>query len=72
VATHYIRNGVYLRKDYSKIDKVVPMPNLIEVQKESFVRFLQDGVSEKDKEPVGLQAAFRSPNTRLKSAVRRA
>jgi len=60
VATHYIRNGVYLRKDYSKIDKVVPMPNLIEVQKESFVRFLQDGVSEKDKEPVGLQAVFKS------------
>jgi len=60
VATHYIRNGTYLRKDYSAIDKVTPMPNLIEVQKESFVRFLQAGVSEKDKESVGLQAVFQS------------
>ncbi len=60
MATHYIRNGAYLRKDYSKIDKVTPMPNLIEVQKESFVRFLQAGVSEKDKQPIGLQAVFQS------------
>jgi len=60
VASHYIRNGEYLRKDYSKIGKVGTMPNLIDVQKESFVRFLQAGVSEEAKESVGLQAVFES------------
>ncbi|MFQ5354345.1 MAG: DNA-directed RNA polymerase subunit beta, partial [Thermodesulfobacteriota bacterium] len=60
MATHYIRNGEYLRKDYSKIDKVASMPNLIDVQKESFVRFLQAGVSDEAKEPIGLQAVFQS------------
>ncbi len=60
MATHYIRNGEYLRKDYSRIEKVVPMPNLIEVQKESFRRFLQAGVPEGEKELIGLQAVFHS------------
>ncbi len=60
MATHYIRNGEYLRKDYSKIEKVVPMPNLIEVQKESFRRFLQADVPDDEKKPIGLQAVFKS------------
>ncbi len=50
-----------LRKDYSRIGKVVSMPNLIEVQKKSFVQFLQlDAKSSEERADVGLQAVFKS------------
>lgn len=50
-----------LRKDYSRIGKVVNMPNLIEVQKKSFVQFLQLEVQKpEDRADAGLQAVFKS------------
>ncbi|MCL4874992.1 DNA-directed RNA polymerase subunit beta [bacterium] len=48
-----------LRKDYSRIGKVVSMPNLIEVQKKSFVYFLQTEAKPDDRKDVGLQAVFK-------------
>ncbi|MCK5237230.1 MAG: DNA-directed RNA polymerase subunit beta, partial [Deltaproteobacteria bacterium] len=53
-------NGDVLRKDYSHISKVVDIPNLIEVQKESFTKFMQFGVEEADREDIGLEAVFKS------------
>ena len=50
-------NGQVLRKDYSRIGKVVSMPNLIEVQKKSFVQFLQldaKSAERKDHGPAGV------------------
>ncbi len=53
-------NGQLLRKDYSRIGKVVSMPNLIEVQKKSFVQFLQLEEKPEERADVGLQAVFKS------------
>ncbi|HXI09749.1 MAG TPA: DNA-directed RNA polymerase subunit beta, partial [Thermodesulfobacteriota bacterium] len=58
-SSHQI-NGHVLRKDYSRIGKVVSMPNLIEVQKKSFVHFLQVEKKPEDRADIGLQAVFKS------------
>ena len=50
-----------LRKYYGKIREVLEMPNLIEVQKRSYERFLQMYAAPADREEnVGLQAVFKS------------
>lgn len=49
-----------MRKDYSRIPKVVGIPNLIEVQKRSFAEFLQASVGPDERKDVGLQAIFKS------------
>src|SRR5262245_55366612 len=48
------------RIDFSKIKTSVPIPNLIEVQKHSYERFLQMYVAPSDREDIGLQAVFKS------------
>ena len=53
-------NGLDLRKDFSRIGRVVAMPNLIEVQKESFAQFLQLDKDPDKREDTGLQAVFKS------------
>jgi DNA-directed RNA polymerase subunit beta len=55
-----IRKG-YRRADFSKINTAIPIPNLIEVQKRSYDRFMQvfTPSSERD-DQVGLQAVFKS------------
>jgi len=53
-------SGRFLRKDYSRIGKVISMPNLIEVQKKSFVHFLQLEEKADARSDLGLQAVFKS------------
>ncbi|HLC17710.1 MAG TPA: DNA-directed RNA polymerase subunit beta [Thermodesulfobacteriota bacterium] len=60
MSSSFATNGEFLRKDYSKIGKVVGMPNLIEVQKRSFDQFIQEGVKPAERKSVGLQAIFES------------
>ncbi|TDI14304.1 MAG: DNA-directed RNA polymerase subunit beta, partial [Acidobacteria bacterium] len=48
------------RIDFSKIHVSVAMPNLIEVQKRSYERFLQMNVIAAEREDDGLQAVFKS------------
>ena len=49
------------RADFSKIETAVPIPNLIEVQKRSYERFLQMRTAPADRDPqMGLQSVFRS------------
>lgn len=48
------------RKDYSKYNKVHQIPNLVEVQRNSFERFLQIGEGNDRREDTGLQAVFKS------------
>ncbi|MFQ5465965.1 MAG: DNA-directed RNA polymerase subunit beta, partial [Thermodesulfobacteriota bacterium] len=55
-----LSNGLDLRKDFSRIGHVVAMPNLIEVQKESFAQFLQLDRDPDKREDAGLQAVFKS------------
>ncbi len=43
---HPVRMGKNIRMSYSKIDEVLDMPNLIEVQKNSYKWFLEEGLRE--------------------------
>ena len=54
-------NGAALeRVDFSKIKTSVPIPNLIEVQKKSYERFLQMDLLPSERDDTGLQSVFNS------------
>ena len=48
-----------IRRSFGKIDKIMETPNLIDMQKRSYERFLQKDVLPENREEVGLQGAFR-------------
>jgi DNA-directed RNA polymerase subunit beta len=48
------------REDFSKIQTSIPIPNLIEVQKKSYERFLQMDLLPNEREDIGLQTVFNS------------
>ena len=48
------------RIDFSKINTTIPIPNLIEIQKKSYERFLQMNRLPAEREDVGLQSVFKS------------
>ncbi len=48
------------RQDFSKIDTQIDIPNLIEIQRRSYDRFLQVNRSPAERGDIGLQAAFTS------------
>jgi DNA-directed RNA polymerase subunit beta len=48
------------RKDFSKIEHVVEMPHLIELQQKSFAQFLQASVPPDQRSDIGLQGVFKS------------
>src|SRR5436309_10457081 len=58
------------RHDFSKIRTAVRIPNLIEIQRDSYNRFLQMDLLPEEREPAGLQAVFRSVFPSLTSAAR--
>ena len=49
-----------IRKSYGRIPTVTPMPNLIEVQKNSYEHFLQRDIAKMDRTDTGLQEVFKS------------
>ena len=49
-----------VRKSYSRIPKVVDIPNLLEIQRDSFDKFLQSDVEMEKRENVGLHSVFNS------------
>ncbi len=49
-----------IRKNFGKIKKIVDIPDLIGMQKESYRRFLQLDVPPEKREDIGLQAVFKS------------
>ncbi|MBI4412395.1 MAG: DNA-directed RNA polymerase subunit beta [Deltaproteobacteria bacterium] len=49
-----------LRKDFSRIRKIIDIPNLIELQKQSYTKFLQTETRPDQREDSGLQAIFKS------------
>ena len=53
-------NVLRIRKDFSKIPSILEIPNLIEIQKQTFARFLQSSVEPEKRENLGLQAVFNS------------
>ncbi|HIE65865.1 MAG: DNA-directed RNA polymerase subunit beta [Nitrospira sp.] len=54
------RNEIRKRRDFSKINVKVRIPNLIEIQKESYNRFQQVDLAPEQREDIGLQSAFTS------------
>jgi DNA-directed RNA polymerase subunit beta len=59
--TNITTSNVYRdRMDFAKIHTSIPIPNLIEVQRKSYHRFLQMDVLPSEREDVGLQAVFNS------------
>ena len=57
---HTTMYGTRERIDFSKIGTAIPIPNLIEVQKKSYDRFLQMDRLPSEREDGGLQAVFNS------------
>jgi DNA-directed RNA polymerase subunit beta len=58
--TRTLRPNDLERFEFSKIRTAIPIPNLIEVQKRSYERFLQMYTAPADREHAGLQAVFKS------------
>ena len=57
----YLPRNVYRERiDFSKIRAAVPIPNLIEIQKRSYERFLQMNRMQGEREDAGLQSVFKS------------
>jgi DNA-directed RNA polymerase subunit beta len=55
-----IQNNFRVRKNYAKIQKIIDIPNLIDIQKQSYEKFLQKDVPLDQREDVGLQGVFKS------------
>ncbi|MFP4036679.1 MAG: DNA-directed RNA polymerase subunit beta, partial [Desulfobacteraceae bacterium] len=53
-------NSRHIRRNFGKIQKVIGIPNLIEMQKHSYDRYLQKDVPPEERQDVGLQGAFKS------------
>ena len=49
-----------IRKNFGKIEKIIDIPDLIEVQRESYSRFLQMYVPPEKRRDIGLQSVFKS------------
>ena len=47
-----------VRKSFGKIPELLEMPNLLEIQRNSYELFLQKNLEPKDREDIGLQAVF--------------
>ena len=52
--------GLRVRRNYGKTPQILAIPNLIEIQKRSFDRFLQENIHPDKREDSGLQGAFNS------------
>jgi len=55
-----LQNNFRTRKNFAKINKVIEIPNLINIQKQSYEKFLQADVLPDNREDLGLQAVFKS------------
>jgi DNA-directed RNA polymerase subunit beta len=55
-----IQNNFRIRKNFAKIQKIIDIPNLIDIQKHSYDKFLQADKSAEQREDTGLQGVFKS------------
>ena len=49
-----------IRKNFAKVPKIIDIPDLINIQRNSYEKFLQANVSAEKREDVGLQGIFKS------------
>ena len=55
-----VANNLRFRRSFGNIRKIIDLPYLIEIQKNSYDLFLQKGVSSAERQNIGLQEVFRS------------
>jgi DNA-directed RNA polymerase subunit beta len=55
-----VQSNFRVRKNLGKVRRIIDVPNLIDIQKSSYDKFLQMNVPPGEREEVGLQAVFRS------------
>ena len=60
MASPVIQNNFRARKTFAKITKIIDIPNLIDIQKQSYEKFLQKDIPLDKREDVGLQGVFKS------------
>jgi len=53
-------HNVRFRKNFGRIEKIIDIPNLIDMQKQSYERFLQKDTDPEQRDKVGLQGVFKS------------
>jgi DNA-directed RNA polymerase subunit beta len=55
-----VQNNFRVRKSFAKIQKIIEIPNLINIQKQSYEKFLQADIAPDKREDLGLQGVFKS------------
>ena len=55
-----VQSNFRVRKNLGRVRRIVDVPNLIDIQKSSYDKFLQMTIPPHEREEVGLQAVFRS------------
>jgi DNA-directed RNA polymerase subunit beta len=55
-----IQNNFRVRKNFGKLRRIVEVPNLIDIQKRSYDKFLQRDIPHEERDDIGLQAVFKS------------
>jgi DNA-directed RNA polymerase subunit beta len=60
MASPVIQNNFRARKTFAKIAKIIDIPNLIDIQKQSYEKFLQKDIALDKREDLGLQGVFKS------------
>ena len=59
MANHVIKR-YYIRKDFARIKKIMDMPNLLDVQKKSYEKFLQRYITSEKRGGFGLHGVFKN------------
>ena len=55
-----VQKNFRIRNSFGQIEQVIDIPNLIDIQKQSYVQFLQMNVPADERIEVGLQGVFKS------------
>jgi DNA-directed RNA polymerase subunit beta len=55
-----VQTNFRVRQSFGKIEKIIQIPNLIDIQKKSYEKFLQANVPPHERVDMGLQGVFRS------------
>ncbi|MFO0667379.1 MAG: DNA-directed RNA polymerase subunit beta [Polyangiaceae bacterium] len=60
MASSVVQTNFRIRKNLGRVKQIIEVPNLIDIQKSSYDKFLQLNVPAHEREEIGLQAVFRS------------
>src|SRR2546425_7087664 len=55
-----VASNLRFRRNFGRIKKIIEIPNLIDIQKQSYDEFLQRAVAPSERREMGLQGVFRS------------